>query len=153
MRRTLVIGLIMLALGAGLWLAITTLAPPVITVEWSTASELNTAGFNIYRSLNPDDPGMRLNAAPIPASPDPLVGGSYVYTDTAVTPGQTYYYHLEEVEMDGSLSVQGVVSATASAGPAPLLPLAGLFLLVAILAVGLISRSARSPAAPVHPPS
>lgn len=142
MRRLLFIGLGVLIVAGVLWLVVTALTPPVITVEWSTASELNTAGFNIYRSLSPDDPGMRLNAAPIPASPDPLVGGSYVYTDTAVTPGQTYYYHLEEVETSGRLSPQGVVSATASGGYSALLPVSAVVVVV-LLAVWLWPRPAR----------
>jgi hypothetical protein len=88
------------------------LTPPVVTVEWSTASELNTAGFNVLRGDNPAGPFARLNAQIIPASPDPLVGGSYVFTDTAVAPGQTYYYQLEEVEFGGSTSPQGTVVVT-----------------------------------------
>ena len=78
----------------------------------------------------PAGPFTRLNAEVIPASPDPLVGGSYIYTDTQVVAGQTYYYQLEEVETSGGTSVQGVVAVTASGGLSPLLIGAGMGLAV-----------------------
>jgi hypothetical protein len=117
------IGLILAALALFLVNAAT---PPVVTVEWSTASELNTAGFNVSRGDSQTGPFTRLNAEVIPASPDPLVGGSYLYTDTQVVAGQTYYYQLEEVESGGSTNVQGVVTVTASGGLSPLLIGAGI---------------------------
>lgn len=151
MRRRLSIALGLLVVGAALWIILTLATPPIITVEWSTASELNTAGYNIYRSLSPDEPGVRLNTALIPASPDPLVGGSYVYTDTQVTSGQTYYYRLEEVETDGSFNSPGVVSATASGGFTPLLPVIGLTVLVGLLAVVWLGRRAARHPVPEQP--
>jgi hypothetical protein len=115
-RLTLIVavGLILVALVIFLISAAT---PPVVTVEWSTASELNTAGFNLSRGDSQTGPFTRLTAEVIPASPDPLVGGSYIYTDT-------------EVESGGGTSVQGVVAVTASGGLSPLLIGAGIGLAV-----------------------
>ena len=128
----LAIGLILAALVIFLISAAT---PPVVTVEWSTASELNTAGFNLARGDSQTGPFTRLNTEVIPASPDPLVGGSYIYTDTQVVTGQTYYYQLEEVETSGGTSVQGVVAVTASGGLSPLLIGAGIGLAVIFILV------------------
>ena len=139
----LAVGLILMALALFLASALT---PPAITVEWSTASELNTAGFNVLRAGNPAGPYARLNAQVIPASPDPLVGGSYVYTDTAVVPGQTYYYQLEEVEFGGSTSLQGTVVATAPLNVEPIVIVAGVALAVIVIAGLLwIERPRRMP--------
>ncbi len=88
-------------------------APVTVTVEWSTASELNTAGFNLYRSNNKDGSYVRINPELIPASTDLLIGGSYVFTDTHVSAGRTYYYRLEEIETNGATSDQGVAEVTA----------------------------------------
>jgi hypothetical protein len=63
------------------------------------------------------------------------VGGSYIYTDTQVVAGQTYYYQLEEVETSGGTSVQGVVAVTASGGLSPLLIGAGIGLAVIFILV------------------
>jgi hypothetical protein len=127
----LAIGLILAALVIFLISAAT---PPAVTVQWSTASELNTAGFNILRGDSPNGPFTRVNADIIPASPDPLVGGSYVFTDTHVTAGQTYYYQLEEVEVSGSASPQGTVVVTAPYSVQPVFVIAAIILTVVIIA-------------------
>jgi hypothetical protein len=133
-RLTLIIAIVLI-LAALVFFIVSAATPPVVTVEWSTASELNTAGFNLARGAAPTGPFTRLNAEVIPASPDPLVGGSYVYTDTQVVSGQTYYYQLEEVETTGQTNVQGVVAVTASGGLQPLLvgAVIGLVIIVGLL--------------------
>jgi len=86
-----------------------------VIVEWTTASEINTSGFNLYRSEQADGPYVKINAQLIPASTDPLVGGKYRYEDTNVTPGRTYYYQLEDIEMNGASTRHGPIVVTASA--------------------------------------
>ncbi len=76
-------------------------AAPII-VNWTTKSEVNTAGFNLYRAENPAGPFAQINGELIPAAYDPVTGGSYVFTDTNVLTGTTYYYQLEDVEVNGT---------------------------------------------------
>lgn len=106
--------LIFCASGIVLFGAVLSAMPVTVTVEWSTASELNTAGFNLSRGDSPAGPFVRVNAELIPASNDPLIGGVYTFTDTRVSAGRTYYYRLEEVETDGATTEQGVVAVTAA---------------------------------------
>lgn len=87
---------------------------PAITVEWSTASELNTAGYYLYRGLAEAGPFERITSQVIPAAGDPLTGGAYSYLDEDVRAGQVYYYQLIEVELDGNTQVQGVIPAEAA---------------------------------------
>jgi len=115
-------------------------AASVVVVEWTTESEVDTAGFNLYRSESPDSPYVKVNAALIPGSSDPLLGGKYVYTDTNVVAGHTYYYKLEDVELDGTTTLHGPIeviaqasSLSAFANLAALWPLA---VLLALLALG-----------------
>jgi len=105
------------ALILGYW-AVTS-AAATVTIEWSTASELNTAGFNLYRSTSQQGPFTRINDHLIPASPDPLVGGSYIFTDTGVTAGQVYYYQLEDVEIGGATTRHGPVQVRAERSFSP----------------------------------
>ena len=125
------IGLILVALV--IFLA-TALTPGPVLFQWSTASELDTAGFNVLRGDTPAGPFTRLNAEVIPASPDPLVGGSYVFTDTHVTPAQTYYYQLEEVEFDGSTALQGTTATTAQYNVEPIWVVVGVAFAVMLIA-------------------
>lgn len=142
----LAMGLILVALALFLASAAT---PPVVTVQWSTASELNTAGFNILRGDNVNGPFARVNAEIIPASNDSLVGGSYIFTDTNVTAGHTYYYQLEEVEFSGNTTPQGTVVVTAPYSVDPILIVAGSGLALIITAALLwIERPRRASTQP-----
>ncbi len=99
--------LISLALGVIAWLEA---RQAVVLVEWTTASELDTVGFNLYRSENPAGPFTKINSTLIPAAADPLTGSQYSYRDEQVLPGRQYFYQLEEVEMDGSINRFGPIS-------------------------------------------
>ncbi len=72
-----------------------------IVIRWSTETEVNTAGFNVYRAESEDGPWTKINTALIPGSPDPIRGGSYEFTDSDVLAGVTYWYELEEIELGG----------------------------------------------------
>lgn len=120
---------------------------PVVLVEWTTESEIDTAGFNVYRSESSDGPYVKVNAALIPGSSDPLLGSKYVYTDTNVVAGHTYYYKLEDVELDGTTTLHGPIEVVAEAsGPSAFTNLAALWplaVLIAVLALGGVILSRR----------
>ena len=115
-------------------------AASVVIVEWTTESEVDMAGFNLYRSDSPDGPYVKVNATLIPGASDPLLGGKYAYTDTDVVAGQTYYYKLEDVELDGTTTLHGPIEVVAEASSPSAFPnLAAwwpLAVLVAVLALG-----------------
>ena len=90
-------------------------AASVVVVEWTTESEVDLAGFNLYRSESPDGPYVKVNATLIPGALDPLLGGKYAYTDTNVVAGHTYYYKLEDVELDGTTTLHGPIEVVAEA--------------------------------------
>ncbi len=107
-------------------------------LKWTTASEVNTAGFNIYRSEHSDGPFTRINAALIPASKDAVAGHEYTYRDAGATPGRQYYYQLEDVDLNGAAVRHGTVTIVPN-GLAPQVGqvmLAGLGLSALLLAVG-----------------
>lgn len=114
-------------------------APAVVVVEWATATEINTAGFNLYRSERAEGPFSKINAQLIPASADPMIGGKYTYEDSGVVAGRTYYYQLEDVEFGGATARHGpiVITATAPFGAGD--ALTGLAVLVgALLLLGIV---------------
>jgi len=86
--------------------------PGQVSLRWTTASEINTEGFNVYRSEAKDGEYVRLNEALIPARGNPSTGASYVFVDSNVRRGRTYYYKLEDVDTSGASTFHGPISAT-----------------------------------------
>lgn len=85
-----------------------------IEITWTTESEVNTSGFNVFRSTARDGEYTQINTSLIPSQADPVVGGKYAFKDEQVEPGQTYYYKLEEVETTGTRTTyDDIVEATA----------------------------------------
>ena len=83
-------------------------------VEWSTETEMNTAGFNLHRGESADGPfDVKVNDQLIPPAADPLTGGKYQYVDKTARAGVTYYYQLEEVERNGGANTFGPISVRA----------------------------------------
>ncbi len=73
-----------------------------VEVTWSTETEFETAGFNIYRSETPDGEKVQINEQLLPSEGDVATGASYSFLDKGVSSGTVYYYTLEEVEYDNT---------------------------------------------------
>jgi hypothetical protein len=94
-----------------------------VTLAWQTGTEVDNAGFNLWRAEAADGTYTQLNTALIPAQGDPVSGASYSYTDHNMVQGMTYYYKLEDVDTHGVSALHGPVSATPSAIRRVYLPL------------------------------
>lgn len=80
-------------------------------VLWRTALEQNVFGFNLYRSSTGQrSDAVRINPNLIPALGQSGGGASYRFVDTAIQPGATYFYWLQEVELNGNLAEFGPVT-------------------------------------------
>jgi hypothetical protein len=94
-----------------------------VGVAWETATEINTAGFHVWRSDNPLTGFVRVDNGLIASkSVAETMGAKYTFRDCGVdfTGGKKYYYMLEEIEIDGPASGNmngpiGPVSETISA--------------------------------------
>ena len=84
-----------------------------VLVQWDTVTEIGNLGFNLWRGLSPDEPDTQLNASLIPSqAPGSTQGFSYQWIDQAdLTPGATYFYWLEDVDVNGATTRHGPVSA------------------------------------------
>ena len=96
-----------------------------VLVSWETVSELNNAGFNLYRTGSVGDrpeqgewlgsvgdrpePGDLLAFVPSQA-PGATQGAAYSFQDANVVAGQTYWYWLEDVDLNGATTLHGPVS-------------------------------------------
>ncbi|MBW7898116.1 MAG: hypothetical protein EX330_07125 [Candidatus Brocadia sp. BROELEC01] len=62
-------------------------------MRWQTATEIDNAGFNIYRAKRKDGPYKKINTTLIPAQGNATTGASYSYEDTPPAKG-AYHYKL-----------------------------------------------------------
>jgi hypothetical protein len=83
-----------------------------VTLAWETGTEVDNAGFNLYRAITPGGPWTKINGALIAAEGDPVAGARYSFLDEDLAPG-TYTYELEDVDLNGVATLHGPVSATA----------------------------------------
>ncbi|OJX44682.1 MAG: hypothetical protein BGO78_12330 [Chloroflexi bacterium 44-23] len=85
---------------------------PSIEIQWSTATEIDTLGFNVFRGDTEDGPFLtQINKTLVPPSADMLTGGQYRLDDNKIQAGRTYYYLLQEVQMGGGTEDFGPIEA------------------------------------------
>jgi photosystem II stability/assembly factor-like uncharacterized protein len=83
-----------------------------VSIRWNTASELDNAGFNMYRSDKKNGEYVKMNTALIPAKGSATQGASYEFIDSDVQNRKTYYYKLEDIDLNGNSTMNGPVKAT-----------------------------------------
>jgi hypothetical protein len=82
-----------------------------VNLVWSTASEIDNAGFNIYRAESEDGEYVKINDFMIPAQGSSTEGAFYEFVDKAVRNRKTYYYKLEDIDLNGNSTMHDPVSA------------------------------------------
>ena len=71
------------------------------TIKWSTASELDNFGYDVYRGENPDGPFERINPDVIEGAGTTDEPTRYRFVDDAIDPRKTYYYYVESISLAG----------------------------------------------------
>ncbi len=90
---------------------------PEAIITWSTESEVETAGFHVYRANQEDGPYEKVTKNLIESKGDPFTGGEYEFRDPNVEAGLTYFYQLEELETTGNFTrLPDIVRFDARAG-------------------------------------
>ena len=72
------------------------------TLKWTTASEQENLGYDIYRSESEDGPFERINEKPVPGAGTTDETNKYEYIDAKIDPRKAYYYYVEAISFDGS---------------------------------------------------
>ncbi|NOX88192.1 MAG: hypothetical protein GXO77_04135 [Calditrichaeota bacterium] len=73
-----------------------------VVLEWTTESEIDNLGFNIYRKTEGSDDWQKINQDLIPGAGNSSYRHDYRFVDQSVTSGAAYSYRLESVSYDGS---------------------------------------------------
>ncbi len=75
--------------------------PAVNTLKWTTASEVDNFGFDIYRALDEDGPFERITIEPMPGAGTTDEPQNYVFVDSEIDPGKDYFYYIESISLGG----------------------------------------------------
>ena len=78
-----------------------TLEDGKVVVRWTTESELDNAGFNIYRSETRDGEFKQVNAQLVEGAGTTGERNAYEWVDTTAKPDVVYYYQIEDVSFSG----------------------------------------------------
>ncbi|MBP9143214.1 MAG: hypothetical protein KBI44_01905 [Thermoanaerobaculia bacterium] len=98
----------------------TAAAPHKNTIRWTTASEVDSFGFDVFRGESAEGPFERLNAKPIAGAGTSDESHSYAWVDDTIDPAKEYYYYVESISIEGVREKFTPVSrARAKLAPAP----------------------------------
>ena len=88
-----------------------------VVIRWTTASELNNAGFNILRSDSRDGEFTQVNEDMIQGNGTTGQRSTYQWVDITAKPHAVYYYRIEDVSFAGerqtlaTTKLKGLISA------------------------------------------
>ncbi len=94
-----------------------TLEDGKVVIRWTTESELDNAGFNIYRSEDRNGEFTKVNDQLIQGKGTTAERSTYKWVDTSAKPGAVYYYQIEDVSFAGerqtltTTKLKGLISA------------------------------------------
>ncbi len=82
-----------------------------VLVEWQTASETGTVGFNLYRRDPAARKWVRVNRKLLAGLLHAEQGGTYRFVDEGASPGEPQVYKIEEIEASGGRRLYGPYTA------------------------------------------
>lgn len=71
-------------------------------LNWTTASEQDSFGFDIFRGNAETGPFVKLTAQPVLAAGTTDETNVYKYADTSIEGGKTYWYYIELISTGGA---------------------------------------------------
>ena len=71
------------------------------TLKWTTASEVENFGFDIYRGDLEEGPFEKMTEDPLPGAGTTDEPQSYLWEDFEIERGKDYFYYIESISMSG----------------------------------------------------
>ncbi len=81
----------------------------MVTLSWTTESEINNLGFNIYRSTGMEGEFDKINQKLIDGAGTSSSSNTYTFVDNRTEAQTTYFYKLEDIDVDGKSRFHGPV--------------------------------------------
>lgn len=82
----------------------------IIFLKWETSSEIDNAGFNIYRGINNRRLFQKINDKLIPGAGNTTEKQSYIFKDNQVIEGYKYFYKIEDVSFSDKREFSQIIS-------------------------------------------
>jgi hypothetical protein len=82
-----------------------------VIIQWTTETEVDSAGFNMYRSESENGEYTQVNTSLIPAQGSSTQGASYEFIDKDVQNRKAYFYKLEDIDLNGVPTMHEEVKA------------------------------------------
>ncbi|MDZ7401005.1 MAG: T9SS type A sorting domain-containing protein [candidate division KSB1 bacterium] len=89
----------------------------LVTLKWTTQSETENYGFQLYRSRSKDRDYQQITRTLIPGAGNSSQVHHYSFVDRDVMMGETYYYKLADVDFSGTIKFHGPIIVTLTAHP------------------------------------
>lgn len=71
------------------------------TARWTTASETDTFGYDVYRGDSEDGKFVRITKKPVLGHGTTSETNKYEFVDDTIDPCKEYFYYVEEISTDG----------------------------------------------------
>ncbi|MBN1424328.1 S8 family serine peptidase [Candidatus Fermentibacteria bacterium] len=83
-----------------------------VVLRWTTLSEIDNLGFNVYRAAGDDGAKILLNHELIPGVGTTMEPRDYSFVDDGIAVGDTYHYWLEQVDVQGAATLYGPLTVS-----------------------------------------
>ncbi len=70
-------------------------------IKWSTASELNNFGFDVFRGDAEEGPFDKISPRTIAGAGNSDTPNRYEFVDASIETGKAYWYYVESISMSG----------------------------------------------------
>jgi len=89
-----------------------------VQLTWTSQTESNLLGYNVYRN-DASDLSSALKVSELIEGTNTSIAQTYIYVDEELQQDGTYYYWLQNVDMDGKVGFHGPASVVYSTGGGP----------------------------------
>ena len=96
-----------------------TSAFPGVNCTWTTATEASAIGFNVWRASSTSGTYRKVNSSLIKATGDAFKGATYSFRDGVVAPNATFFYKLEDIDLNGKGTLHDAVAVKTVVPAAP----------------------------------
>jgi hypothetical protein len=90
-----------------------------VMIRWTTETEVDHVGWDIYRSEKKDGHFVKINEKLIKGAGDSGMPRDYQYVDKTAIAGRQYYYYLKDFDIFGKADKSDIIGISKGKSPSP----------------------------------